>query len=106
MGWLVWTFPMLKTHQCGIEKAFKLLVTVWQLNDEGTIEHYECQVNLIREGSLNNFSVRPVTAKHNIVMALNEAINVEEKFWMAILRVPKTGMQKDIELDFPDGECE
>jgi len=86
-------------------KAFKLLVTVRQLDKEREVKHIECQVNLIREGTLDDFTVRPVTAKHNVATSLNEKIGVVEEFRMAVLRVPKTGIQKNVELDFPDGGC-
>jgi hypothetical protein len=85
------------------KKAFKLLVTIRQMDAERETRKYECQVSLVREGTLDAYTVRPITAKHNI--ANGEVDGVVEQFRMAELRIPKTGIQKDIELEFPDGGC-
>jgi hypothetical protein len=70
----------------------------------------ECQVGLICEqGTTFNtndywYSVRPVTAKHNV--ANGEVEGAVDRFRMAELRVLKsTGMvsRGDVELDFADG---
>jgi hypothetical protein len=81
-------------------KAFKLLVTVRHLDDKRETMKYECQVNLIREGTS---IIRPVTAKHNI--SNGEVDGVVEQFQMAELRILKPGIQKDIDLEFPDDGC-
>jgi hypothetical protein len=85
------------------KKAFKLLVTIHQMDSEGETRRYECQVGLIREGSLDALTVRPVTAKHNIANARVEG--VLEQFRMAELLIPKTGIQKHVELVFQESGC-
>ena len=86
------------------KKAFKLIVTIRQMDNQGESRKYECQVSLIREGTLDAYTVRPLTAKHNIANGPVEG--VVEKFRMAELRIPKTGIQKDIELEFQAAGCE
>jgi hypothetical protein len=74
------------------KKTFKLLVTVRQIERSNNTKRYECQVGLIREGMLNDYIVRPVTAKHNV--ANGEVEGVVERFRLAELRVPKTVIER------------
>jgi hypothetical protein len=89
------------------KKAFKLIVSVVQLNEDRESKRYECQANLIREGTLDDYMVRPVTAKHNIATGeVGEGVEkVVEEYRASVLRIPRTGIQKDIEVVFPDGGC-
>jgi hypothetical protein len=86
------------------KKAFKLVVSVLQLDDQEEVKSYECQVGLLRQGTLDDFVVRPVTAKHNV--ANGEVEGVVERYRSAVLRIPKTGIQRDINTTFPDGGCD
>jgi hypothetical protein len=89
------------------KKAFKLIVSVVQLNEDRESKSYECQANLIREGTSDDYMVRPVTAKHNIATGeVGEGVEkVVEEYRSSVLRIPRTGIQKDIEVVFPDGGC-
>jgi uncharacterized protein YprB with RNaseH-like and TPR domain len=60
------------------KKAFTLLVTVRHMNEEGELKQCECQIGLMREGTVDSCTVRPITAKHNI--ANTKAKGVMESF--------------------------
>jgi len=74
------------------KKAFKLLVTVEQMDGEGYLKHYECQIGLIRQDIRDPITVRPATAKHNIANAWVKG--VLECFEMAELRIPKRDSER------------
>jgi hypothetical protein len=73
------------------------------LDDKMETRKYEFQGNLIHEGTLDAYTIWPVTAKHKV--ANGEVNGVVEQFQMAKLCIPKTGMQKDNCLEFPDSGC-
>jgi hypothetical protein len=83
------------------KKAFKLIVTISQMDEEDELKEFECSIGLIREGSFDPdyCSVRPVTAKHNI--ANTEFKGVLENFQLTVLRIPKTRIQRNYTMRFP-----
>jgi hypothetical protein len=87
------------------KKHDKLLVTISQMDEEDELKCYECQIGLIRERTLDSdYTVRPVTAKHNI--AITKVKGVVESFQMAALHMPKTGIQRNYTMRFPEAGYE